>query len=668
MDTAQRTEARILKANNILVLLSKLENESLVKDFCGFTISINDLFSHRPDFSRKTIYLCGDISKVDCLGLNLELAERVSIIRELSYGYNEAHNNVSWSIVDVGRVPILVHGVGVYYRRFFDPSLDYFNQIRTEHIFQSLTESTKPGQAYRTGIYLTPVEPDGEDLRFRLLRCSSNFSGPTGNFRANDRQIVDALNQESARIFQNQAPLNHVLAQIYPNTPATDRQKQTKARIKAHADKTKDMPGNGIIAFCTFYDKLDKLRPLVNDVFDYGYKGVSGLTKLKFRLKTSVAERPECKLTPQFTVTLYPNSVFFIPLSANRLYTHEIQPSVLDATKLPTRLGYVVRCSIAEAVHKNNQTFLKMKGKLIKLESPTPEGMVELRQMYAQENNTNASIDYGDKFLFSMNQGDYITPEYKMADEFRQYALPIKNNLFEELLASVRFENVGKGRQGNVLVKLDKARGTPIVRTTTKYDGSAQYFGSVHMNLAQQIQKRASLSVDFNNALIEHYTNAYANMGFHSDQALDLEDGSSIAIFSCYKYPKLANSSRKLVIKSKEPSGGTIEIPLIHNSFVLFSLDTNRRFKHKILLNRSACSPENEWLGITFRTSKTFVRFRNEGTYFEDGTLLTLANDDQRREFYSLRSRENKEMNFTYPWITYTISKSDIMGPEPAYS
>jgi hypothetical protein len=58
-------------------------------------------------------------------------------------------------VVGLGRVPIAVHGLGVYYRRFFDPEVDYVARIRGEHTFQSLTESTKPGTAHRTGIYLT---------------------------------------------------------------------------------------------------------------------------------------------------------------------------------------------------------------------------------------------------------------------------------------------------------------------------------------------------------------------------------------------------------------------------------------------------------------------------------------------------------------------------------
>ncbi|MEM9214843.1 MAG: alpha-ketoglutarate-dependent dioxygenase AlkB [Cyanobacteria bacterium P01_F01_bin.150] len=660
---APKTEALISKANNILILLSKIEDMSLVKDFCGAIHIVNDVSSNLPSFFAKTVYLGGDISKVSGLESELKTAERVLVVRELAYGYDKQDDSSAWPIVDIGQVPILVHGAGVYYRRFFNSEHDYFNQIRSEHVFQSLTESTKPVKAHRTGIYLTPVEWDGETLHFHLLRCSTNLSGPTENFGANDRHIVAALNQEADRIFQNHAPLNHVLAQIYHNTPATEVQKQTKAKIKAHADKTKDMPENGIMAFCTFYEQLDKLKPLAKDTFDYGYKKKSGLTKLDFRLKASVAEHPECDLPAQFTVTLYPHSVFFMPLSTNRLYTHAIRSSVLDASMLPTRLGYVVRCSATEAVYKNGQTFLKLNDKLIKLEPPTLDGIDELRKLYAEENKTDAFIDYGNKFLFSMNKGDYTAPMYQVADEFRCYTMPIEGNIFEDLRASVRFEEVGKGRQGTVLVNPDETRGIPIVRTTAQYNAPAQCFQSVHRHLAQQIQKTASLPFDLNNALIEIYTNAYTKMGFHSDQALDLEDQSFIAIFSCYQYPELATPPRKLIVKAKESEGGNVEIPLIHNSIVVFCLDTNRRFKHKIMLDMSTHPPENQWLGITFRTSKTFVQFSNEQTYFEGGTPLTLATDGQRQAFYKLRCRENKEPSFIYPQITYTISKSDMMPP-----
>jgi hypothetical protein len=254
-----------------------------------------------------------------------------------------------------------------------------------------------------------------------------------------------------------------------------------------------------------------------------------------------------------------------------------------------------------------------------------------------------------------------LPPESKITDEIRSYTLLTEGNLFEELLASVRFEDVGKGRQGAVLIKIDETCSIPIVRTTTRYSAPAQRFQLVHDRLAQQIQTSALLAVGFNNALIENYTNAYTTMGSHSDQALDLADESSIAIFSCYKHPERANPPRKLLVELKEPSDNRIEIPLTHNSVVLFDLDTNRRLKHKIVLDRSVQTPENQWLGITFRTSKTFVRFRDEYAYFLDDTRLTLANDEQRQEFYHLRHRENNETDFTYPRITYTISQSDMM-------
>lgn len=255
--------------------------------------------------------------------------------------------------------------------------------------------------------------------------------------------------------------------------------------------------------------------------------------------------------------------------------------------------------------------------------------------------------------------------DYNIADEIRSYTLLAEGNMFELLLASVRFEDVGKGRQGAVLIKIDETRGIPIVRTTTRYCTPAQLFRSVHEQLAQQIQNNASLSIGFNNALIENYTNAYTTMGSHSDQALDLADESFIAIFSCYKYPEVANSPRKLLVESKKSGGDTIEIPLTHHSVVVFSVDTNRRLKHKIVLDTSTRTPDNQWLGITFRTSKTFLRFREGDAYFLDDTRLTLANDEQRREFYHLRRRENNETDFTYPRITYTISESDMMPPKP---
>lgn len=253
--------------------------------------------------------------------------------------------------------------------------------------------------------------------------------------------------------------------------------------------------------------------------------------------------------------------------------------------------------------------------------------------------------------------------ESEITNEVRSYSLLTEDNPFEDLFASVRFEDTGKGRQGAVLVRPDETDCIPIVRTTTRYSAPAQRFRSVHERLARRIQDIASLSMAFNNALIENYSNAYTTMGGHSDQALDLADGSFIAIFSCYQYPELANPPRKLLVESKESDSAKAEIPLLQNHVVVFSVAANRRLRHKIVLNAPRQPPENRWLGITFRTSKTLVRFRDDGAYFKDDVPLTLANDDQKREFFHLRRRENDETEFTYPRITYTISESDLMPP-----
>ncbi|MEV8095040.1 alpha-ketoglutarate-dependent dioxygenase AlkB [Kitasatospora sp. NPDC085879] len=250
----------------------------------------------------------------------------------------------------------------------------------------------------------------------------------------------------------------------------------------------------------------------------------------------------------------------------------------------------------------------------------------------------------------------------RISDEILSCALPIEDNLFAELSASARLEDVGKGRRGAVLTKIDQEGGVPLVRTTTRYGSPVQRFQPAHERLAQLIQDCAALPVGFNNALIESYTNAYRTMGSHSDQALDLADGSFIAVFSCYQHPE-SSPPRKLIFESKGSGSENFEIPLTHNSVVAFSVESNRRLRHKIVLDAPARMPDNQWLGVTFRTSKTFVRFRDGNAYLPQGARLMSADDEQRREFYRLRRRENNETDFVYPLLTYTISESDLMPP-----
>lgn len=255
---------------------------------------------------------------------------------------------------------------------------------------------------------------------------------------------------------------------------------------------------------------------------------------------------------------------------------------------------------------------------------------------------------------------------------FYQFSLPLEENLFHSLSTSVSFEDVGKGRKGNHLVKLSD-KGIPLVRTTTKYTIPAHDFSDIHNAIVDQIETTAKniqeefVVATFNNALIEIYNNEYTKMKYHSDQCLDIAPDSFIALFSCYEKPDEVNKQvlRKLKVRDKVTLK-EFEFTLENNSVVFFSIATNSKFQHKIVLepvhHKEAVS-DNRWLGITFRTSKTFIHFKDDKPYFSDGLPLELGNEEQRKAFYMTRGKENKSMDFEYPSITYTLSPSDILFP-----
>lgn len=342
-----------------------------VDTFCGTVIStISDLEKYKENNEKFKVYVLKDESLIE------ELKEyNITIINSLD------------------ELPMNVHNVGINVVSFFDKTKDYFSVLSNDHEFQFLTESNKPGTSYRKGIYMTKVEKcENGDLNFRLLRCSTNLDGPTENFKDTDNEIVKKANDFCEDFFTEKSDLNHVLAQIYQNSIVEGKEK--KAKIKDHSDKTKDMPTNGLMAFCTFYKDSEK------------YKNENVFTKLKFRLKDSVEDRSYVKM---FDVLLYPHSAFFMSLKTNRLYTHEIIPSILPVNKIPTRMGYVIRCSNAEAVHREKVTYLKRENDLVKLRSYDDNDMTELKKLYSEENREDKQMVYPE-INFSLNNGDYKEP------------------------------------------------------------------------------------------------------------------------------------------------------------------------------------------------------------------------------------------------------------------
>jgi len=247
---------------------------------------------------------------------------------------------------------------------------------------------------------------------------------------------------------------------------------------------------------------------------------------------------------------------------------------------------------------------------------------------------------------------------------FEKFNLTFDSNSFGILYKSAIFENITKGRLGTTLI--DDINGTiPLVRTTTKYNKPAQSFQKIHYDIINKINEIKN-DVKFNNALIEIYDDNYVTMGYHSDQALDLKEDSYICVFSCYENQSDTNNYRRLRIRQKNTEKEE-DIVLDHNSIVIFSMDTNSKFQHKIILENNNSKLSNKWCGLTLRLSKTFIKFINETPYFVINNIITnnilkLASDEETKEFYKYRGKENKLIDFKYPKLYYTISKSDLLN------
>jgi len=155
---------------------------------------------------------------------------------------------------------------------------------------------------------------------------------------------------------------------------------------------------------------------------------------------------------------------------------------------------------------------------------------------------------------------------------FTKFILDFPTNLFNQLSNSTQFENVNSGRKGANLVDF-KNNLIPLVRTTTVYHIPNQKFLPIHYDIIDSIKKSSNKdNLELNNALIEIYNSKYRNMGYHSDQSLDLSENSYICVFSCYSDPT-TKDLRKLNVKNKI-NGECFDIVLEHNSVVMFSTDT----------------------------------------------------------------------------------------------
>lgn len=213
--TTLPTENKISKDKNVLLVLQSnaapnTDLQYLTDHFCGSVInSLADLDAT----SNKKVYVCGDLSNLTAS------TQQLYIIKELSLNFEDRPENSR--IVSLGEVPVIISNAGVYYRKLFSDN-NSFEKIKSEHDFQELTESNKESKAFRKGIYLSKItknvtETGQEAFHYNLLRCSSNLTGPTDNFRDIDHQIINTLNTCVEETFEHQADMNHALVQIYEN-------------------------------------------------------------------------------------------------------------------------------------------------------------------------------------------------------------------------------------------------------------------------------------------------------------------------------------------------------------------------------------------------------------------------------------------------------------------
>ena len=368
--------------SNILLVCHPHEDYSIVDNFCGHVIFHNFAHDNYYKFSpQKTYFLCGTIDHY-----THESCKYIFFVKECC---NPTPVDSPYTI-SKDSLPINHHGVAIELRNVFSQYDHLFTTVKRCHHFGELTESTKTNKAFRTGLYMSNVvKSDNEQYSFNLMRCSSNFSNATENFRFVDRNIIQTVQSKCDTLFEEPVSLNHVLAQIYNNLEDMKR-----ATLKAHSDKTKDMAiDSGVIAFCSFYD----VEPLDE----------RSCSRLKFKLK----DKEDMSMVKTFTLTLLPNSVIIIPLSTNRLYTHEIKSSL--GTYPSTRMGYVIRCSKQRAVSRNGETFLLMdNGDECCLTKPNPEEIVHIKGLYLAQNNETEYPDFMPVLSHSLNEGDFMTPIY----------------------------------------------------------------------------------------------------------------------------------------------------------------------------------------------------------------------------------------------------------------
>lgn len=236
-----------------------------------------------------------------------------------------------------------------------------------------------------------------------------------------------------------------------------------------------------------------------------------------------------------------------------------------------------------------------------------------------------------------------MASEKKVADDGSEFHTRyVKSASYEELLKTINLEEICKGRQACILTEF-VGPDWYVVRSTTQYKNFPQKIQDIHYlqpefetDMLDVEQRGLAEQAGGLNVMLEVYDQRYQSMAYHSDMAIDLD--GPIKILSLY--PSNEKRRRELHIKNKQTSE-TTKIILQDHMLVTFSLDTNKKFLHRIV-------GQAQWMGLTYRISKTL------------SNSLRLATESEKKELFSLRSMENNLIDFKYPELNYTLNPTDI--------
>ena len=95
---------------------------------------------------RGAIFVCGNVSSIRKLFRQSHLSiiqsdKRIKIVQQLSYDHYPLQDDET--LVGMDAVPIYLFDDVIYCRNYFTSNFNYFDEIKKQHSFLSLTESNK---------------------------------------------------------------------------------------------------------------------------------------------------------------------------------------------------------------------------------------------------------------------------------------------------------------------------------------------------------------------------------------------------------------------------------------------------------------------------------------------------------------------------------------------